>query len=50
MAKPIEATPILEKEDKAEFLMATREAEEKPDPKLAKFLNECFELYSKQKF
>jgi len=50
MAKPIEPTPVLKGEDAKEFLKLTFEAEKKPDQKRAKFLQECFLLYSRQRF
>lgn len=50
MARPIEPTPILSGKDAEKFLELTRDAELHPDPKRAKFLKECYELYLKHKF
>lgn len=50
MAKPIEPTPILKGEDAKRFYDDLDQAEAKPDPKKAKFIKECVELFLKKPF
>ncbi len=50
MARPIEPTPELKGEDARRFIRDMQWAETHPDPKRAKFLKECYELYLRHKF
>lgn len=50
MAKPIEPTPTLKGKDADKFVELTHRTEANPDPEKAKFLEECFLLYSRFKF
>jgi len=45
VARPIAPTPILRGADAQEFIKATLEAEQKPDPRKARFLQECMRIY-----
>ncbi|MCX6772050.1 MAG: hypothetical protein NTX79_08450 [Candidatus Micrarchaeota archaeon] len=49
MAKPIEPTPVLEGKNAENFLEQTRIEESAVNPKKAKFLHECFDIYQKFK-
>ncbi len=49
MAKGIEPTPVLSGKDAENFLKQMREEETHPNAQKARFLEECFLLYSQRK-
>ena len=50
MALAIEPTPILRGADAKRFMELTLKAEREPDPKMAAFIKDCYELYLEHKF